>query len=496
MSVSGIGARSQLSVQALVDMRRQLDVLQQQLGTGKKADSYAGLGPDRNLVIGLRAQFSALASYDDAATLVGTRLDAAQAVLTRVGELRRDVQSGLRQPAEIKASGQTATQENARNQLEELLQLLNTQAGDRYLFSGRGLDQAAVESAGHILDGDGVRAGLKQMIAERAQADLGSNGLGRLAIPPAAGSVVSLSEDTPPSPFGFKLAGVSSNLTGAAVSGPSGSPASASVNLAANPNAGDTIKFAFTLPDGTSESVTLQATNAAPPAAGQFTISTTPGGTAVNLQAALAGAVAGLAQTSLMGASAIAASDNFFNAGGNPPLRVSGPPFATATALVSGTTADTVTWYTGETGTDPARASAAVRVDASITVAYGTRADENAIRRMVQNVAALAAVTFAANDAAAPARYAALTQRAAAALSFADGGQKDIAVELAGAQRTLHAAQERHRQTRTALGNLLDAIEGVPAEQVGAEILTLQTRLQASLQTTAKLYQISLVNYL
>src|SRR5205085_2401774 len=148
--------------------------------------------------------------------------------------------------------------------------------------------------------------------------------------------------------------------------------------------------------------------------------------------------------------------------------------------------------------TDPARTSAAVRVDASITVAYGTRADENAIRRMVQNVAALAAVTFAPNDTAAPARYAALTQRAAAALSFADGGQKveDIAVELAGAQRTLHAAQERHRQTRTALGNLLDAIEGVPAEQVGAEILTLQTRLQASLQTTAKLYQISLVNYL
>ena len=33
-------------------------------------------------------------------------------------------------------------------------------------------------------------------------------------------------------------------------------------------------------------------------------------------------------------------------------------------------------------------------------------------------------------------------------------------------------------------------------EQVGAEILALQTRMQASMQTTAMLFQTSLVNYL
>ena len=43
---------------------------------------------------------------------------------------------------------------------------------------------------------------------------------------------------------------------------------------------------------------------------------------------------------------------------------------------------------------------------------------------------------------------------------------------------------------------MLDTIENVPPEQVGAQILALQTRLQASLQTTALLYQTSLVNYL
>ena len=34
------------------------------------------------------------------------------------------------------------------------------------------------------------------------------------------------------------------------------------------------------------------------------------------------------------------------------------------------------------------------------------------------------------------------------------------------------------------------------SDQVGAEILSLQTRMQASMQTTATLFQMSLVNYM
>ena len=43
---------------------------------------------------------------------------------------------------------------------------------------------------------------------------------------------------------------------------------------------------------------------------------------------------------------------------------------------------------------------------------------------------------------------------------------------------------------------MLQQIEGVPTEQVAAQILALQTQLQASLQTTALLFKTSLVNYL
>src|SRR5205823_7896619 len=143
-----------------------------------------------------------------------------------------------------------------------------------------------------------------------------------------------------------------SALNGATVTGPTGSPASVTVNFISNPNPGDAVTFAFNLPDGTTQQLTLTATNALPPAAGAFTVGANPNATAANLQASLTTAVGKLAATSLSAASAMAAANNFFDIdAGQPPMRVAGPPFNTATTLVAGTAADTVTWYTGEMGT-------------------------------------------------------------------------------------------------------------------------------------------------
>ena len=57
-------------------------------------------------------------------------------------------------------------------------------------------------------------------------------------------------------------------------------------------------------------------------------------------------------------------------------------------------------------------------------------------------------------------------------------------------------AKERQQQRKMTLEDLLQGIEQAPQEEVAAQILALQTRLQASLQTTAMLYQLSIVNYL
>jgi len=284
------------------------------------------------------------------------------------------------------------------------------------------------------------------------------------------------------------------------VSGPTGSPAGITINFTAGPNPGDAITFAFTLPDGTSDQFTLTATNAAPPAAGEFTIGADADATAINLRASLSGAVQKLAATSLTAGSAVAAADNFFHVdAGQPPMRVGGPTPATATALVAGTSTNTVTWYTGEMGTDAARGTAVAKVDDALSVSYGARANEQAIRATISNIAVYAAMTFSPGDPDAKDRFNAVSQRVGSALALPPNGQQklqDIQAELAFAQTTMVDAAQRQQQRKMTLEDLLQSIEQAPQEEVAAQILALQTRLQASLQTTSMLYQMSLVDYL
>ncbi len=497
MTVSGIGNNLSPVIQSVLEMRRQLDDLQRQLGTGQKADTFAGLGPQSDLATSLSAQLAAIGSFGDTITIVGTRIGITQTALSQISQVGSEVKAATLLPNfNIDGTGQTTEQKTAQDQLDQILSLLNTQIGDRFVFSGTAVTQPAVETTDHILNGNGAQAGLKQLISERNQADLGMSGLGRLLIPAPAGTNVSIGEDVAGSPFGLKLAGVASTLAGAVVTGPAGSPASINVNLAANPNDGDKITFTFNLPDGSTEDLTLQATTSATPGPNQFTIGATSTATAANFQAALTTAVDKLAHTALSAASAIAAASNFFSV--NPPLRVAGPPFGTATALVAGTPANTVSWYIGENGPNPPRSTAVARIDPSITVSYGTRANEQGISWIVQQVATLAATSYLPTDPNAPGSYTALNQRLDTALTIPQGVQKidDIGASLASAQTAMATAKDRHQQTQKTLTDMLQNIELADPNLVGTQILSLQTNLQASLETTALLSKLSLVNLL
>jgi hypothetical protein len=264
--------------------------------------------------------------------------------------------------------------------------------------------------------------------------------------------------------------------------------ASMSIDFSAVPNPGESATLRFNLPDGTSENLTLTATTKSPPGANQFTIGATAAETATNFQTALTTAIGKLGSTALTAASAVAASSDFFNAdANNPPQRVGGsPPFYAATGMVPGTAANTVIWYTGETGSDPARSTATARVDQSLSVSYGARANEDGIRTLMQNVATLAAVTISPSDPNGVALSSALDQRLAVNLG-APGTQTitDIETDLASAQTTLKAAKARHQQASSTLNDFLQQIDGVSNEAVGAQLLTLQTRMQASMQITS-----------
>jgi flagellar hook-associated protein 3 FlgL len=502
MSITGPGSITAASVQAVNNMNNQLSTLSEELGTGQAAQTYSGLGSQAGLTLALNAQLSAISGYSTTATAVGTTLTLAQSVLTQLGSAGSDVQQSIEQQGEftLDNNGQTSTQTTAASQLDQILSLLNTQVGGNYIFSGSTTSQPSVASTNDILNGTGTQAGLTQVIANRLQADEGADvpPLGRLVIPPASGSTVSVSEDAV-SPFGFKLASVNSSLTGATVTGPSGTPPSVSVALGSNPNNGDSIEFNLTLPDGSSQTITLQATTTSPPGANQFTIGSTTADTASNLQAALTTSVQNLAQTALPAASAMAAADNFFSS--DPPQIVnagSPPDYATATSLENGTQANTVFWYTGENGSTPALQTATAQVGPSTTISYGMRANEQAISSLVANVAVLAATTYSASNTNAEASYQALTQSVTANLAGQSGTQSisDIEADLANAQTTVSNATNLNTQTQTTLGDMLQNIDGVNQDQIGEQILTLQNSLSASLSVTARLAQLSLVNYL
>src|ERR1700735_4845386 len=392
MAINSIGSSTSLFGQSVFNNKTQLNTLQVQLASGEKSTTYSGMGTGEGFAIAARAQLANITGYQNTITNVGTTISAANTALQSLATSSENVETAANSGSQtLNSTGQTAGQVTATSLLSSMLSVLNTQAGNGYIFSGAATNTPSVASADAILNGSGAQAGLTQVISEREQADLGTApDLGRLTVSSPTTTSVSLAQDS--SPFGMKLSAVSSTLTGATVTGPTGTPPAISISLGTtNPNPGDALNVTLNMPDGTTQSIQMTATTTSPPPAGSFLIGTTPAATAANLQTALQTSINTVANTSLVAASAMEASSNFFD---QPPQRVSVTPpgtFATATSLVAGTSAHTVSWYTGGTTTGSARATQVAQIGPDQTVAYGIQANEQGIASQLQAIAAFAA---------------------------------------------------------------------------------------------------------
>src|ERR1700722_417720 len=239
MAINSIGSSTSLLGQSVLNIKNQLNTLQVQLASGEKATTYSGMGTGEQFAIAARAQLANITGYQNTITNVGTTINAANAALQNLVDTANQVETAASsQTQTVNSNGQTTGQTTAVSQLSSMLSTLNTQAGNGYIFSGAATNTPAVASADQILNGNGAQAGLTQLINERQQADLGTTGLGRLTVSSPTSTSVSLAQDS--SPFGMKLGSVTSTLTGATVTGPTGSPAALSVDLGTtNPNPGD-----------------------------------------------------------------------------------------------------------------------------------------------------------------------------------------------------------------------------------------------------------------
>ena len=476
-------------------LQTQLQDLQQQLTTGLKTDSYAGLGDSRSLVLALNNQVTQSNSYLSTIQTTQLRLKSSMDALTSMNGIASELKSGsLTSTFNITSGGQTNLQITAGMRLSQAIDLLNLNVGDRQLFSGKDTQTEPVVSSDLMLNGDTTRAGLKTVIAQRNAADLGT-GTGRLTLSAPSANAVSLGEDVAGSPFGFKLSNVSSTLGGATVTGPTGSPAAVGVAFGAPlPSDGQSISLDLNLPDGTSTKVTLTATTASPAAAGQFTIGADAATTATNFQAALGASVQTEAKTSLVSASTMQAGNDFFS---NPPTRVDGPPYDAATATVAGTANNTVFWYQGDASGTAGNNFIATVGDGS-QIAYGARADQSALSTVVKNAAILAAVSYTGTDSTEAGAYSQLVKRTGSSLNYNGGGQtlQGVITDLGLKSSTLDTTQTNLQTQISTSQSVLSDTQNADPYDVATKLNTLMTQLQASYQVTASLSKLSLVSYL
>jgi flagellar hook-associated protein 3 FlgL len=486
----------QTSMNLISKMQQQFTTLQTQLSTGEKASNLAELGSDRYSDLSIRSRMSRLDGYSTNITMVNGRLDMFSQLTSRLESIESDAR-GLITPSTYGSEDVIlgAVPAQARSNLDEVVNLLNSDINGRFLFGGGVTDKRPVANISDMLDGAGGKAGFAQVANERQQADVGG-GLGRLTIG-GTGDTVSLTEDA--GPFGFKLASLTASSGAVTLTSPTGTPPqNLSVQFNSLPAAGDTVTIGLTLPDGTSDGITLKAVTGTP-AAGEYQIGVDPATTAANFSAALQSSLTSKGGTTLVAASNNAAAENFFNAHGAQVMRVQGPNFATSTSLVAADPTTTVIWYTGGDSANP-RSSIQARVDDTQTVNYGAQANESGTLNLVRSLAVLSIQSFSTSDPNTPGRFDAVASRNIDRLSESHNSQQGslelLSIELNNAKVQIGDIKSRHTDYSAQLQGMLSGIENATPEEVTMQILALQTRLQASYQTTALVSKLSLVNYI
>src|SRR6266852_9628971 len=225
MAINSVGFGTSILNQSMLQLKSQLTTLQSQLTTGTNSTTYAGMGVNEGFAIAARAQLANISAFSDTMSNINTNIGIANTALQSMVDIGTTVLNSANSSMQgLNSDGQTIAQQTATSQLSSMLGILNMQAGDRYLFSGGAINTPSVAPMDVILNGTTTQAGLKTVISERRQADVGTSGLGRLIITSPTLTSVKVAEDVAGSPFGLKLTAISSSLTGATVTGPTGTP--------------------------------------------------------------------------------------------------------------------------------------------------------------------------------------------------------------------------------------------------------------------------------
>ena len=139
-------------LQYLQQMQSQGDALEQQIATGQKSQTYAGIAPQAAQVISLQATQSLQQGYIDTIGTVNTRLQTMSLAMQNIASLASSFQATLANSA-FSPNGANV-QQTAQQLLVELGSYMNTQDGSRYVFSGNQTSTPTFNPAGLPSPGD------------------------------------------------------------------------------------------------------------------------------------------------------------------------------------------------------------------------------------------------------------------------------------------------------------------------------------------------------
>lgn len=148
--VTGYATMTRLIENSAVTHAR-LDKLANQVSTGLVGDSYAGLGTGAAVSLDLRPQLANLQTWQDNVDAATGRMAVAQSALTQIQSIAANFYAQLNNVQSVDTSWIDGVATAARDALEQVADMLNTQGGGSYVFAGQDTANPPIPASGNIL---------------------------------------------------------------------------------------------------------------------------------------------------------------------------------------------------------------------------------------------------------------------------------------------------------------------------------------------------------
>jgi len=155
VSIVGTFAQNDFLRRLSQNNQADLNTLQAQVSSGKKATTYSDLGETARFSLNLRQTKVTTEAFIKTNTTTNLRLQQMQTILERIKDLTSDMKvtayAGVSSAATPAAQGNFTVRTAAGGALTEITQLLNSQIDGFYLFAGRLSDAPPMRDPGSVL---------------------------------------------------------------------------------------------------------------------------------------------------------------------------------------------------------------------------------------------------------------------------------------------------------------------------------------------------------